>query len=342
MNEKFNRYFQYFREMSPLKKVLIVFVALLIFIIVVEQPGSDSSKRAKNERYFLPRLVADNVQKFEIKKPSTNAITLQKKDGKWKVTNGHDFPADETKVSDFLKSMMNLKQGDLVSKNKEHIGIYLADESTGVHVQVWDSSKQVADFYAGQIIDDGQYLRDTDSDEVYKTIPSLDPYLHQSPDDWKNKTLVSADQDKTTQVELDSPSGELVLAKDTKGTWNEMQPEKFAANELSVRTLFDQLKDLKADSFADSVDASQANFEKPDYRISLRLADNSSVQVSFTGPDKDKKYFAKTSGSEFIYNVSQSFMDNIFGLKFNPDNAKNPDTSLSTPVKGLEPEKTVK
>ena len=331
MKDKFARSFQYFSGMSALKKVLIVFVALLIFIIVVEQPGSESSKKIKNIRYFLPRLVTEDVQKIQIKKPDADKpITLEKKDNRWKVTNDHALPADETKVSAFLKSMLALQLGDLVSKNKDHVSIYMADEAQGVHVQVWDKTqKTVADFYAGQTIPEGQYLRRADSSEVYKTIPTLDPYLHQDSDAWKDKTLIAVKEDTAATVSLVSNDSETTLEKDDKGSWNEAGPENNPANELSVRTLFDKLKQLQADSFADIVDASQINFTKPDYKISVNKTDGSSDAVLFSGPDTDGKYYAKNAGSDFVYNVSKSMIDNIFGLNFKPEDTSKNETPAS-------------
>jgi hypothetical protein len=320
MSEKFALSFQYFRKMSALKKVLIVFTALLIFIIVVEQPGSDASKKRKNEKFFIPKMAVEQIGKIDIKRANVeNPVMLEKKDDQWKVANGHSLPADQGKVGDFLQALLNLKQGALVSKNKDRISIFSVDEAKGIRVRIWDDkNRSVADFYAGETIPDGQYLRRADSNDVYQTMPSLNAFLQENSDGWKDKTLLSVKEEDVRRLALNSPSGETVLEKGQASAWRVTQPEDYEADSLSIRTLFDQLKQVKADAFVDSVEGSQINFEKPDYKISIRKSDDSLILVLFAGPTKDGKYYAKNPDSNFIYSVSKSLIDNIFGLKFKP------------------------
>jgi len=335
MSDKLAKSFQYFSKMSTLKKVLIVFAALLIFIIVVEQPGTDASKRKKSEKFFIPEMAIEQVQKLEIKSPNNEkSVVLEKSDNQWRVTNGHSLPADESKVSDFLNTLLSLKQGDLVSKNKDRISIFSVNEAKGTHVLIWDAkSKSVADFYAGQPVSEGQYLRRAGSNDVYETIPSLTTYLNEDSDGWKDKTFLSVKEGDVRRLALKSPEGELVLEKNQTSPWRVTQPEDYEADSLSIRTLFDQLKQVKADAFADTVDGSQVNFDKPEYKISVRKADDTLILVLFTGPDKEGKYYAKNPDSTFIYSVSKDLIDNIFGLKFK---------STATTPTAMTPAKTTK
>ncbi len=105
------------KNMSPLKKVLIAFAVLLIFIIIVEQPGSDASKRRKRVKFFIPKLVAEEVTKLSVDNPAFDKpVHLERVEDRWRIANGHSFPADERLVQDFLKSLFSLQQGDMVSK----------------------------------------------------------------------------------------------------------------------------------------------------------------------------------------------------------------------------------
>ena len=342
MSEKFARSFQYFSKMSTLKKVLIVFVALLIFIIVVEQPGTDASKKIKSQKFFIPAMAIEQLQKIEIKSPKqVQSVVLENSDNKWRVTSGHSFPADMSKVSDFLNALLSLKQGDLVSKNKERISIFSVDEVKGIHVLLWDSKNRgIADFYAGQPISEGQYLRRNGSYDVYETIPSLISYLNEDADGWKDKTLLSVAESEVLKVSLKSPENEIVLEKKQASPWHVTQPEDYEADSLSVRALFDQLKQVKADAIADSVDSSQVNFEKPDYKITVTKVDNSSSLLLFVGPDKGGKFYAKNPDTDFIYSVSKTLIDNIFGLKFKPAAPAATAPALMTPAVNAPTTKT--
>jgi len=319
MTEKFEQSFDYFKKMSPLKKALIVFVALLIFIIVVEQPGRDAKKR-QSEKFFIPKFVVEDITKVDVSQAAQEQeVILEKKEGVWRVVNGHSFPADADKVEDFLKAMYSLKEGSLVSNNPDRTAIFSVDEKNGVHVQVWDHKERaVADFYAGETIPDGQYLRQADKDEVFQTVPSLTRFLTDSLDSWKDKTLLSVDEDDARRLALKTPEDEIVLEK-KEMVWQVIQPEEYDADGLAVRTLFDQFKQLRANAFAESADASQVDFSDPDYKISVRMNDDSLHLVLFKKAGEGDIYFAKNGDKDMVYTVDQLMIDSVFGLKFKAD-----------------------
>lgn len=324
MTEKFEKSLNYFKKMSTLKKVLIVFVTLIIFIIVVEQPGGDS-KRRESEKFFIPKLVIEDVTKIHIQKPNQEGEVILEKmparagtdgEGQWRVANDRFFPADEERVGDFLKSMHNLKEGVLVSQNPERAAIFSVNEKRGTHVQVWNhKERSIADFYAGEIIPDGQYLRKSDKDEVFQTIPSLLRFLTESLNGWKDKILLSVDEVDVCRLALKTPEEELVLEK-KDDVWRVVQPEDYEADSLAIRTVFDQLKNVRANAFVDSVDASQTDFTDSDYKISVRMNDDSLNLVSFKKSDEADQYFAKNGDKDMIYSVDQLLIDGIFGLQF--------------------------
>jgi len=323
MTKKFEKLLHYFKKMSPLKKVLIVFVVLLIFIIVVKQPGSDSSKRRESARFFIPKLVIADVHEIQVSNLSQEKeVILEKKEGEWRVANGHFFPADSEKVDNFLKAMHALKEKSLVSKNPERMAIFSVDEKNGTHIQVWNKKEHaIADFYVGETIPDGQYIRRADESEVFQTTPTLLPFLIEDVDGWKDKTLLSVNEKNVRRIVLKNPKEEMALEK--KGEdWRVVQPEDYEAEPLAVRTLFEQLGKVQADSFADSVEGSQADFEQADYKLSVRLTDDSLKLVLFSGPNEGGQYFAKNPESNFIYSVSQPLIDNIFGLEFKAEAAQ--------------------
>lgn len=319
MTETFEKPISYFKKMSTLKKVLIVFIALLIFIIVVEQPGSTSKKR-ESEKYFIPKLVIEDVTKVQIEKPGDNEeVILEKADGNWRIANGHSFPADYEKIDDFLKAMHSLKEGALVSQNPERAIIFSVDEKRGIHAQVWNhKERSIADFYAGETIPDGQYIKRTSEDEVYQTVPSLIRFLTESLDGWKDKILISVEESDVRRLALKSQEEELVIEK-KENTWRVIQPEDYEADNLAIRTLFDQLITLRANSLAESTDASQVDFTDPDYKLSVRMDDDSLKLVLFEKSEEGDSYFAKSGEKDMVYTVDQLLIDSIFGLQFKPE-----------------------
>lgn len=316
MPKSLEKSFAYFRRMTPLKKVLTVFIVLVIFIIIVEQPGSDTSKRQKSSKFFIPRLVIEDVEKIKITNPINKMeVSLVKQEGGWRVANGHFFPADLEMVEHFLETLHGLKEEALVSKNPERMTIFAVDEQNGIHVEIWSQKERnIADLYAGKSVSGGQYFRKSNTNKVIQVSQNLNSFLFQEPDSWKDKILLTVNENDVRRIALKDNEEELVLEK--RQVWRVVQPEDYEADTLAMRTLFDQLKKVRADGFADVIDSSQVDFENSDYKISIRLNDDSLKLVLFGGPDEEGNYFAKNGERNVVYSVSQSLIDGIFSLEF--------------------------
>ena len=334
MPKKLNKAPSFFKNMSTLKKVLIAFFVLLIFIIIVEQPGSDENKRKKHYKFFVPKLIIEDVEKIQIKNINKINIVLEKNNGEWYLKDKTIVPGDKKKILSFLKNIHNLKEGELVSKNLDRISIYNVDKNNGAHVQIWDNKKhEVTNFFAGKYSDKGQFIRRSDSNRVFNSDTILMPFLKGDVEGWKNKTVLAVDEKKAMKITLKSLKKELVLAKSvTRNQYTiDKSPEKasmddwiianssnkYEASEQDLKDLFDQLKQLKAQSFADNEEGKLVDFQEPDYKITARMVDNSIKSAVFKASKiKKDKYFAKNQDGQFIYILSSDFVDKIFGLKF--------------------------
>lgn len=319
MPEKLEKSFDYFRKMSPLKKALIAFVFLIIFIIIVEQPGSYESKKEKSSRFFIPKLVIEEVQEVRISNSLYQGVQviLKKESGQWRVANGRSFPADQDIVEDFLMLLHGLKELEMVSKNPDRTALFGVDELTGTHVEIIDERQRlVSTFYAGKTpLPTRQFLRKSDSSEVLKVNQDLSPYLIRNKDDWKDKTLLRVNEEEAIRITLTSSDRELFLVKG-EGGWLISKPQEIVPQPLAIRTLFEQLKKVRADSFVDAVDSSQVDFEEPDYKISVRFIGDRLSIVLFKQADDETHYYAKNPEKAVVYSVANGVIDNIFGLDF--------------------------
>lgn len=319
MPEKLEKSFDYFRKMSSLKKALIAFVFLLIFIIIVEQPGSYESKKEKSSRFFIPKLVIEEVQEVSISNPlyPGEQVSLKKESGQWRVANGRSFPADADMVEDFLLLLHGLKEVEMVSNNPDRTGLFGVDEAAGTTIEITDENgRLVSSFYAGKTpLPNRQFLRKSDSSEVLQVNQDLTSYLNKNKSDWKDKTLLRVNEKEALRITLSAPDEKLVLAKG-EGGWLIAGEQELVPQPLAIRTLFDQLKKVRADSFAEAVDASQVDFEEPDYQISVLFTDDRLSLVIFKQADDETHYYAKNPEKAVVYSVSNGLIDNIFGLDF--------------------------
>ncbi len=328
MNKEIKKTPNFLDNMSTLKKILIVFVTLIVFIIIVEQPGNNESKQKKNAKFFIPKMIIDEVEKIGIQKPNKKEIILEKRNGKWEVNDGGYFLADKKRMEDFLKKINELKENELTSKNPNRMSIYAIDKKTGVNIRIWNNKKKkIADFFAGKYDEKGQFIRHNNSNSVFYSNISLASFLFDGANSWKDKVILSLDKYNVTKINLKNTGKELALEMYTADEWNVIKPKKYKANKSDMNNLFVQLKKLEATSFANTDESKKANFKQPDYQLSLTLADKSIQTVSFSIKDKDKKeYYAKSNKSDLIYIISKNLIDKIFGLKFEELKLKSEET----------------
>jgi hypothetical protein len=232
------------------------------------------------------------------------------------VVNGHSFPADTDRVDRFLSIFENMSSGQVVSNNPTRFSIYGLDEKTSPHVRIWDGrDRLVADLLVGKTDSDGrQFVQKAGSTTVTALAQSLDSLLLQDLDGWKDKTLISLSEADAQRLVLSTGSEDTILER-KNGQWRMVSPEDREPDPLALRTLFDLLKSLKADRLADSLDGTQANFEKPDHKISVRMADDSLKLVVFSAPKGHSTYYAKNGDQNLIYMMSVPQVENLFGLK---------------------------
>lgn len=316
MFKKTDKIYVFFGKMSALKKTLIVFASLLVFILIIELPGRFPENN-KNAKFIIPKMNAETTEKISIKKTGTKEIILEKKDKKWQVKNGDYFPADTKKVNDFMEALYNLKQGSMIAKNPDNLSIYSIDAQNGIQVQVWDNKNRIADLFVGKPMANGQLIRNTSESMVFQSSPGITSFLNESADSWKDKILLNADENESMQVTLINSGKELVLEKSASGEWSVIRPKKYKADVSSVSKLFEQLKLMQAVSAEDSAESKKVDFTNPDYKISVRLKDNSLKSVLFKAAGgKKNEFYAKDGATNFIYFISSDLINKIFGLKF--------------------------
>lgn len=304
----------------------MVFAFLALFILIVEQPGDLFSFR-KGERLFASGLIPADVGKIEIRNPKSPDMTviLEKQEGIWRVVNGRFFPANQERLDEFLKMLHELKEGIVVSKNADRLSVFGLDETSAPQVVVTDQKGNLLiDFYIGSTPSFGhQYLRKNKTSEILEVVQSFNAYAYGSREDWKDKTFLKIIEDQVRRVALKDPKEEKILEKDAVSKeWSMTQPESYKADSLAVRTLFDQLKTLRAEAFAETEEGSQADFNQPDYKLSIRLNDDSLKLVLFKKAKEEGKYLVKNADTDLIYKVSSSLLDNIFKLEFKPKKAE--------------------
>ncbi len=315
----FQKTLQLIKGMTLVNKILIIFACLLVFILVIERPVSGPFSRVRGDRLIFPKMTAAEATKVEIGNlPEANqSISLELQDGQWKVVNGFSFPADRVRLVRFLSILENMVSGEAVSNNPTRMALFGIDEAVSPHIRVWGKrNRLVADFWVGKSDSEGRpYLKRTGSEDITLASPELNSLVRQDFDGWKDKTLVAIDEKDAMLIVLSKGVDETVLEK-KELKWRLVSPQDSEVESLALRTLFDQLKEFKADRFSDSMESSQIDFSTPDRKLSIRMADGSLKGVVFKLSADKSGYYAKDWDRNLAYFVSVLPVDNLFGLNF--------------------------
>jgi hypothetical protein len=156
-----------FKKMGSLKLSLAAFIILLLFIVIVEKPGSHSmDKIVAAQPFIFPRLQINNVTHVTIllSESGNGTIEIRKENDQW-IRNEKRVEPDI--MIHFLDAIYDLRKGSTVSKNPARQSLYGVSENEGVRIQFWKNSRDLIDFYLGKETGvNQQYFRLVDENEV--------------------------------------------------------------------------------------------------------------------------------------------------------------------------------
>ncbi len=122
--------------------------------------------------------------------------------------------------------------------------------------------------------------------------------------DLASKVVAKFDSNTASKVHLNSPEKEMLYEK--KGEiWEMLRPEQKEVTSQEVDAFLYSLRNLKADSIAEykSTGLSQHGLDKPQVTVTVNDGGGEMVLV-MSQPAEGKDYYAKATGSDFIYIIS--------------------------------------
>jgi len=126
--------------------------------------------------------------------------------------------------------------------------------------------------------------------------------LDKTPDDLRDKRLLSFDSDKLTRVDLQAKGAAVEFGKNSSNEWQILKPRPLRADGSQVDTLVSKLKDAKMDP--PKVDPENAKkFAAAAKVATATVADSNGDQTLEVRKDKDNNYYAKSSAVEGVYKV---------------------------------------
>lgn len=271
--------------------------------------GLDPAKVTKIKILGEPKDAGDANQ------PPQPSIELTKDGTTWGLASAEGYPADQTKVQEFLDKLAKLKtRGEVLHKSTFHRKLEVADDKYQRLVTLTADGKEIK-FYLGTSPSfKNVHLRKAGSDDVLQ-VGELSTYeVGIRAWDWVDRTYVKIPENDIWSVHLVNKNGSIKLDKDAAGNW-------------SVSGLNGQLKkpaveDLVRKAATVNLEEPVGKTDKPEYGLGAPLATvtlttgTSSVagklpetvktEVITIGAkqEKENRYYVKSTTSNYVVSAA--------------------------------------
>lgn len=288
--------------------LVLVLIALGGFILIFERPAK--KKEASPLQSKSISVKKEDAKKIEITKGEEKVI-LKKQDGEWFLQGEKTRRAHQSLVNNIFEKFSGLMVGDVVSTNPEKQFVFQVDEASSVKLVVFgESESKMLDLYIGKRgqTAESNYIRYNGEDKVYSAkkyiLNSLDLPVGQ----WLDKTIVKFDKEKLESLKIKVAEKEAIISK-KEDAWVKTvigADGDIEADQEKIDAIIEIFSDFQGLGFVESVP------KEFDITIILKLTE-SGEQV-LEAVKKASKGFIRLSGSEDVFEVEASVLDDIIEM----------------------------
>jgi len=254
-------------------------------------------------------IPEDQIKEVSLKKTGAETIVLRKgDDGKWQIAEPKPLHADQDTAKSLAGAFATLNADKVVEDKAADLSPYGLNAPT-LDVTVTKKDGKSQEFLVGddQPTGGGSYAKLAGDAHVYTIASYVKTSIDKTPNDLRDKRLLTFDQDKLTRVDLQPVKGEAVeFGKNNQNDWQILKPKPLRADGSQVEELIRKLKDAKMDATISDEDAKKAaaGFASGAKIATVTVADSSGTETLEVRKDKDKNYYAKSSAVDGVYKVT--------------------------------------
>ncbi|MBV9500358.1 MAG: DUF4340 domain-containing protein [Acidobacteriaceae bacterium] len=256
-----------------------------------------------------PKLVdvpEAQVQSLDLTKKGGTSLDLQRQNGKWAITSPEALPADQDAVTSMLSSLSPVTADSVVEANPKDIGQYGLN-SPSLTVAIHEKSGKTDTLLFGDDVPAGSlvYARLNADPKVYVVSSSVKSSFDKSPNDLRDKRLLTFDSNSLTRIELVSANEDIEFGKNNRNEWQIVKPQPCRADNFQVEELLRKLTDAKMDLSGSAEDQKKADasFASGQRVATVKVTDGSGTQTLEVQKNKDD-YYAKSSVVKGDYKLS--------------------------------------
>ncbi len=308
--------------MSKLNQILAGLLAVQVLGILGMRLGGDEPTKITSVK-LLEGLQTEKVSAIEIwgapkegDGPDQETVKLTKTGTQWGIATADNFPADNTKVSDFLKTLAKLKSRNTVlTKATYHKKLEVSADKFQRKVTLTHDGKLMT-FYVGSSPSfKNTHIRVDGKDEVMMVNDFSNTDVGERAYHWVDRAYLQYKPEEVWSVKVKNAKGEINLEKNPQdGSWVEAsitQPLK----KTEVDGIVNKARQI-------NLETPVGKTEKPEYGLSAPLATVTLITGTSTSagvpPQKTtshtikigkklegkNQYYVKSSTSEYVVRVA--------------------------------------
>ena len=270
---------------------------------------AEAAKPAAETTPKILTIPEDQIKEIRLKKKAADEIVVRKgDDGKWQIVEPKPQRADQDAVNGVASALSNLNGDKLVEDKATDLAAYGLNAPTlDVTVVKKDGKTQDVSLGDDTPTGSGTYAKLASDGRVFSIAGYVKTSLDKSPNDLRDKRLLTFDQDKLTRVDLQPAKGEPIeFGKNNQNDWQILKPKPMRADGSQVDDLIRKLKDAKMEVTITDEDAKKAAtaFNAGTRAAVAGVTDASGTEHLEIRKDKDNNYYAKSSALDGIYKVT--------------------------------------
>lgn len=300
-------------------RLLIAFAVLVVLLglTVWKWKARESEDlRPPDVTVALPKVQKDAVDGLEVAVPGKTPVKLEKKDGKWRLSQPVSAPADDSAVSAAVDKLAELESLGVAATREDSHKQLEVDEAQAVHVAATAGGKTLADVLIGAYRSGNTMVRPKGSVTVATAKGSIKFAFDKDVKDWRDRSIVDVPLDNVKDALFQNANGVFRFVNEA-GTWKQAAGEKAIAgfDGEQVKSILGSATNLSATDFASAgVTAEAAGVGAAALGVVRFTAtsDKGAEEVLLrVGQKIDTNYYLAREGHEPVYVVSQFVGDRL-------------------------------
>ena len=247
-----------------------------------------------------------DIAKFDLKRKGAAEVSLQRDaTGKWKMTAPQPLPVDQAAVVSLLGTFSTFNSQRVVEQKASNLDQY-GLSAPAFEIDLIEKSGKTHQFFLGDEAPAGNslYAKIGDSPEIYLVASFQRTSIDKTPDDLRDKHLLTASPDKISQVELLRKKENVVFGR-SKDAWQILKPVPARADDYAVDQMVRKVTQALMDLSGSDADPSKAAaaFSAGSPIVVAKVTEPGGTQQLEVRKNKDT-YYAKSSVVAGVYKVA--------------------------------------